>query len=199
MKLREIYGLLDGVAECGKRAASIVANMLEFSRSSDTKLIPCNIHSIIDKSIELAANDFTLKTQQHFNQIEIIREFDERVSQLSCAPQEIEQVLLNLLKNAAQAFATAAPSIDDPKIIITTQQTATGVMITITDNGPGMKEEVRKRIFEPFYTTKPVGDGTGLGLSVSYYIITNNHSGTISVTSAQNQGATFTICLPYAM
>ncbi|WP_430734867.1 ATP-binding protein [Halodesulfovibrio aestuarii] len=199
MEQREIFGLLDGVSECGKRAASIIANMLEFCRGSDTKLIPCNIHCIIDKSIELAANDYHLKTQQNFNQIKIIREFDKNVSQLSCAPQEIEQVLLNLLKNAAQAFASAVPTIENPKIVITTQQTASGVMITIADNGPGMGEDVRKRIFEPFYTTKPVGDGTGLGLSVSYYIITNNHSGTISVTAAQNQGATFTVCLPHAM
>lgn len=199
MEQREIFGLLDGVAECGKRAASIIANMLEFSRSSNTKRIPCSVHSIIDKSIELAANDYLLKKQQKFDQIEIIREYDNTVSQISCAPQEIEQVLLNLLKNAAQAFATTIPAVEHPTIVITTQQSASGVMITVADNGPGMNEEIRKRVFEPFYTTKPVGDGTGLGLSVSYFIITNNHSGTISVTAAQNQGSTFNVYLPHAM
>lgn len=199
MEAREIFGLLDGIAECGKRAASIVANMLEFSRSSNIKRIPSSVHSIIDKSIELAANDYLLKTQQNFGQIEIIREYDDAVSQISCAPQEIEQVLLNLLKNAAQAFATTVPAIEKPTIVITTQQSASGVMITVADNGPGMNEDVRKRVFEPFYTTKPVGDGTGLGLSVSYFIITNNHSGTISVTAAENQGSTFNVYLPHAM
>jgi signal transduction histidine kinase len=199
MEAREIFGLLDGVAESGKRAASIVANMLEFSRSSNIKRIPSSVHSIIDKSIELAANDYLLKTQQNFDQIEIIREYDEAVSQISCAPQEIEQVLLNLLKNAAQAFSMTVPAIENPTIAITTQQSASGVMITVADNGPGMNEDVRKRVFEPFYTTKPVGDGTGLGLSVSYFIITNNHSGTISVTAAQDQGSTFNVYLPHAM
>lgn len=199
MEEREIFGLLDGVAECGKRAASIIANMLEFSRSSNIKRIPSDVHSIIDKSIELAANDYLPKKQQKFDQIEIVREYDDAVSQISCAPQEIEQVLLNLLKNAAQAFAATVPPIEKPTISITTQQSASGVMITVADNGPGMNEDVRKRVFEPFYTTKPVGDGTGLGLSVSYFIITNNHSGTISVTAAQDQGSTFNVYLPHAM
>lgn len=199
MEQREIYDLLDGVLECGKRAASIVANMLEFSRSSNIKRTSCNIHSVIDKSIELAANDYQLKTQHNFKQIKIIREYDEDVSLISCAQQEIEQVLLNLLKNAAQAFATADQLFVQPTLVITTQQSASGVMITVADNGPGMSEEIRKRVFEPFYTTKPIGDGTGLGLSVSYFIITNNHSGTISVTSAVNQGSKFNIYLPHAM
>lgn len=199
MEHREIYGLLDGIAESGKRAASIIANMLEFSRSSNTKRVPCNIHDLIEKSIDLAASDYMLKTQQRFRQINIIREFDESASQISCAPQEIEQVLLNLLKNAAQALAAATPPVENPTIAITTQQSNSGVMISIADNGPGMNEEIRKRVFEPFYTTKPVGDGTGLGLSVSYFIITNNHSGRISVTSAQDQGAEFKVFLPHAM
>lgn len=106
---------------------------------------------------------------------------------------------MNLLKNAAQAFSAAEPPVANPILIITTQPSAAGVMITIADNGPGMSEEVRKRIFEPFYTTKPVGDGTGLGLSVSYFIITNNHSGTISVTAAENKGSAFNVYLPKAM
>lgn len=199
MEQREIFSLLDGVTECGRRAASIIANMLEFSRSSNIKRIPCDIHSIINKSIELAANDYELKTQHYFNRITIVREFDSTVSEISCAPQEIEQVILNLLKNAAQAFSAAEPPVANPILIITTQPSAAGVMITIADNGPGMSEEVRKRIFEPFYTTKPVGDGTGLGLSVSYFIITNNHSGTISVTAVENKGSAFNVYLPKAM
>lgn len=199
MKKRQIFGLLDDITESGRRAASIISNMLEFSRSSDTLRVPANIHEIIEKSIDLAANDYLLKTEQQFSRITIIKEFDESVSQISCAPQEIEQVLLNLLKNAAQAFTSMTPAVEKPTIVITTQQSASGVMITVADNGPGMDEDVRKRIFEPFYTTKPVGDGTGLGLSVSYFIITNNHSGTISVTSAKKQGSTFNVYLPHAM
>lgn len=195
---RDIYSLLEGISSCGTRAASIVANMLEFSRRPDTKQTSTDLHDTIEKSISLAANDYSLKMQHGFESINIQREFDESLPNINCAPQEIEQVLLNLLKNAAQAMGTTDEPIDNPTIAITTQHTPTGVMITVSDNGPGMEEDVRKRVFEPFYTTKPVGEGTGLGLSVSYYIITNNHSGTITVTSARGHGTAFEISLPQA-
>ena len=196
---REIYPLLDGISSCGTRAASIIANMLEFSRRPDTKRTSTDIHDTIEKSISLATNDYSLKMHHGFESINIQREFDTSLPNINCAPQEIEQVLLNLLKNAAQAMALAEVPIEIPTIAITTQQTPTGIMITVSDNGPGMEEDIRKRVFEPFYTTKPVGEGTGLGLSVSYYIITNNHSGTITVTSAQGHGTAFEISLPQAV
>ncbi|MCG8530539.1 MAG: PAS domain S-box protein [Desulfovibrionales bacterium] len=199
MERREIFSLLDGIAESGKRAASIIANMLEFSRGAGVKRVSVNIHDVIEKSIELASNDYSLRKQQRFTEIEIVREYGSTVSQITCSPQEIEQVLLNLFKNAAQAMASATPPIQHPKLVITTEQTSSGVAISVADNGPGMEEDVRKRIFEPFYTTKEVGEGTGLGLSVSYFIITNNHSGTISVTAAKDQGTTFNINLPAAI
>src|SRR5260370_575549 len=99
------------------------------------------------------------------------------------SPTEIEQVILNLLKNAAHALLdriTLEKSENPPpQIILRTQREGSWAVIEVSDNGCGMIESVRKRIFEPFFTTKGVGAGTGLGLSVSYMIITNNHKGTI--------------------
>ena len=105
-------------------------------------------------------------------------------------------MLLNLLKNAAQAMAGHTPEQTAPTIVLGTSRTDTGVRIEVTDNGPGMVDRVRRRVFEPFFTTKEPGLGTGLGLAVSYFIITANHGGTISVESEPGKGATFVIELP---
>lgn len=196
---REIHSLLEGISSCGTRAASIIANMLEFSRRPDTTRSSADIHDIIEKSISLANNDYSLKKHHCFESINILREYDPDLPMVNCAPQEIEQVLLNLFKNAAQAMGTTEDFVENPTIVITTQQTPSGIMISVSDNGSGMNEEVRKRVFDPFYTTKPVGKGTGLGLSVSYYIITNNHSGTMTVSSAKGHGTEFEISLPSAV
>jgi signal transduction histidine kinase len=109
---------------------------------------------------------------------------------------EIEQVVLNILKNAAQALAEVTERKDPPRIILRTLCEPTSVRMEIEDNGPGIKEEIKNRIFEPFFTTKDVGTGTGLGLSVSYFIIAKNHKGTIEVESEFGKGTKFIIHLP---
>lgn len=113
-----------------------------------------------------------------------------------CSSTEIEQVLFNLFKNAAQAMSEHGVPDGAPHIYIRTRSRNNAVIIEIEDNGPGMSTDVRKRIFEPFFTTKDVGVGTGLGLSVSYFIITQNHGGTFMVSSSPGRGARFTITLP---
>lgn len=110
---------------------------------------------------------------------------------------EIEQVLLNLLRNAAQAMMEAHPPIADPYIRISTHQCAQSVHIEIADNGPGISPQHVKRIFEPFFTTKEAGSGTGLGLSVSYFIVTKGHGGQMHVYSPPEGGTIFTIELPW--
>ncbi len=108
---------------------------------------------------------------------------------------EIEQVLLNLFRNAAQAMAEVTAEFS-PTIIVRTAMDSGFVTITVQDNGPGGRPEQKLRVFEPFYTTKPPGLGTGLGLSVSYFIITQNHQGTFTVKPFPGQGASFVIGLP---
>ncbi len=109
---------------------------------------------------------------------------------------EISQVILNVLRNAAQALTKQDAPATHRKIIVPLRQDGDMACIDVEDNGPGMDEATRKRVLEPFFTTKEVGVGTGLGLSVSYFIVTNNHKGTMTVTSSPGKGATFCFRLP---
>ena len=115
---------------------------------------------------------------------------------MPCEGAKIQQVLLNVFRNGAQAMQEEG--VENPVFIVRTkfEKERQMVCMEIEDNGPGMDEKTRKRIFEPFYTTKPSGVGTGLGLSVSYFIITENHGGEMSVESTLGSGAKFIIRLP---
>jgi signal transduction histidine kinase len=113
-----------------------------------------------------------------------------------CVRTEIEQVVLNLLRNAAQAMSDNGSPERPPCITLRLHRENELAVIEIADNGPGMDDMQLKRIFEPFFTTKEVGVGTGLGLSVSYFIVTNNHNGTLSAESVLGEGASFIIRLP---
>lgn len=194
---RQVLTFLRGIREAGTRAADIVANMLDFSRKTDARRSSVDLHKALDKTIELASNDYDLKKRYDFRAIRIVRDFDPNVRTLVCSSNEIEQVLLNLLRNAAQAMQNKqyGPG-EGPRICIRTRQEEDFVLIAVEDNGPGMEEKIRKRVFEPFFTTKDIGEGTGLGLSVSYFIITENHRGMFDVTSTPGVGTTFAIRLP---
>ncbi|MFV0422704.1 ATP-binding protein [Oleidesulfovibrio sp.] len=197
MDKRGIMRFIDGIQESGNRAAKIVSNMLEFSRRSESRRQMADMHALIDKTVELAANDYDLKKKYDFRHIELVRDYAPELPPISCTPTEIEQVLLNLLKNSAQAMPNRPKnSTEPPRITLRTRLQGDKVRIEISDNGPGMDEETRKRVFEPFFTTKSVGEGTGLGLSVSYFIITSNHGGTFTVHSEPGKGASFVILLP---
>ncbi|NDV28898.1 cache domain-containing protein [Desulfovibrio sp. JC010] len=193
---RGVLKILSGVRESATRAAAIITNMLNFSRKTDVHRTSCQLDVLVDSAIALAAQDYDLKKKYDFRQIEIVRNYEEHQPYVVCAPTEIEQVLLNLLGNAAQAMTENKT--EKPKIEIKIWLEGEYVATSVTDNGPGMEEDVRKRIFEPFFTTKPKGVGTGLGLSVSYFIITENHHGSFSIESTPGNGAKFTFKLPVA-
>jgi PAS domain S-box-containing protein len=195
---RKIPEFLEGIREAGARAARIVANMLNFSRRSDTSKEIVRVEELLDNSVELASTDYDLKKKYDFRHIRIVREYGQDVPPVFCSRTEIEQVVLNLLKNAAQAMAIKQNDgqAQEPTITLRTARNWDRAVITVEDNGPGMEESVRKRVFEPFFTTKGTGQGTGLGLSVSYFIISTNHRGTISVESSPGEGARFVIELP---
>jgi PAS domain S-box-containing protein len=196
LQAREIPRLLDGIQQAGSRAAKIVSHMLNFSRRSDRQLAPCQLPALIDQALEIAGNDFDLTESFDFKGLHIVREFAAELPAVPATANELEQVLLNLLKNAAQAIHQRADTSTPGQIILRTKLTAPWAEIQVEDNGVGMSEAVRKRIFEPFFTTKEVGQGTGLGLSVSYFIITNNHKGQMEVQSKRGQGTCFTLRLP---
>ncbi len=205
MDARDIPNILESIRKSGCRAAEIVANMLSFARKSDSTFSAQNMADLIDQTMDLAGSDYDLKKKYDFRQIEIIRKYDKNLPTVLCEAGKIRQVLLNILRNGAEAMSEyradhTAHSVEAeaPRFVLRLahEKEAGMVRIEIEDNGPGMDEETRKRIFEPFFTTKPVGQGTGLGLSVSYFIITENHRGEMAVESQPGVGANFIIHLP---
>ncbi len=198
LQAREVPKLLDGIQQAGARAAKIVTHMLSFSRRSTRQMAPCDLPALIDQAVEIAGNDFDLAIGFDFKGQAIIRQFDPALGPVPGTANELEQVLLNLLKNAAQAIHQRTDDREPGRIILRTKLNPPWAEIQVEDNGIGMSESVRKRTFEPFFTTKEIGQGTGLGLSVSYFIITNNHKGQMEVQSTPGQGTCFTLRLPLA-
>lgn len=195
LESREILTFLQGIRESGERAAGIVTNMLAFSRQSDAVKTPCALKDLVDRAVALAATDFDLRRQYDFRKIALEREDDPALPPVFCVVTEIEQVLLNLLKNAAQALSAYSQD-QPPRIRVTTKRDGDRAVIEVRDNGPGVPEALQHRIFEPFFTTKEVGVGTGLGLSVSYFIVHTNHGGELLLARVPEGGAAFSVRLP---
>jgi len=192
MEQRGILKQLKSINLAGSHAAKIVKNMLSFVRKSNTPKQKYYLADVIEKTLELAQNDYDLEKKYDFRQVKIIREYDLDFPVL-CEESKIQQVVFNILKNAAEAMDEGTGI---PKLIIRLLKETDMVCIEIEDNGPGMDEMTRKRIFEPFFTTKAVDKGTGLGLSVSYYMIVEDHGGEMSVESFPGRGTKFIIRLP---
>jgi PAS domain S-box-containing protein len=196
MRVRGLYDFVKNIQEAAVRAADIIRHMLDFSRRSESKRTICDLRIVVERAAHLASNDFDLKKNYDFKQVEILWECDDNFPAVSCTETEIEQVFLNLFRNAAQAMASAQPQIMAPRIVVRMKAEADRVVLEVEDNGPGMPPDVQRRAFEPFFTTKPPGVGTGLGLSVSYFIITRSHDGRMRLESSPGQGTRFTIELP---
>ncbi len=194
---RNIFKYLHGIRDAGMRASAIITNMLNFSRRTKARKKPADLHAIIEKAIDIASQDYNLEKKYDFRNITINRKYDNNLEKVPCIETEIEQVILNLLTNSSQAMAEINEWGYRPVIDITSFNEDSYTVIEITDNGPGMTKEVLNHIFEPFYTTKDVGTGTGLGLSVSYFIVTNNHNGIFTAKSEPGNGACFIIKLPF--
>ncbi|OGR40594.1 MAG: hypothetical protein A2051_09240 [Desulfovibrionales bacterium GWA2_65_9] len=198
LKARKLDVFLEDIKVAAMRASGIIRNMLNFSRRSESKRQTCGLHHIIEQSVFLAASDYDLRKSYDFKRIEIVLDLKADLPACNCTETEIEQVLLNLLRNSAQAMAMATPPTPNPRIDIRLRAGEKCVRLEVTDNGPGMDEETQRKALEPFFTTKPPGVGTGLGLSVSYFIITKGHGGRMWMTSAPGRGTTFFIELPAA-
>lgn len=194
LRQRELFDFLANIRRAGERAAKIVKNMLAFSRNGISEQRPENINQVVEQAIEMTSNDYDAKKNYDFRHVTIERDYADELPEVIMDVTEMEQVLINLLKNAGQAMAENASR--KPVIRVSTRQEDGGLLIKVTDNGPGMTDELKKRVFEPFFTTKEVGVGSGLGLYVSYLIITNNHQGQITVDSVPDEGTAFTISLP---
>jgi PAS domain S-box-containing protein len=194
LERRNIITYLEAIREAGSRGADIVRNMLNFSRKSDGAKVVSDLAALARHALSLAENDYDLKKLYDFRRINVTVQAEPNLPLVKCIPGEIEQVLLNLLRNAAQAMTqNVNPS---PSIALRLFRHGTNVIIEVEDNGPGIQKEHLDRLFDPFFTTKRAGEGTGLGLSVSYFIIASSHGGNIAADSEPGKGARFTITLP---
>jgi PAS domain S-box-containing protein len=203
---RELLKMMDLVVDSSLRAARIVRDMLSFSHKGKSDGERCDLATLLDDTLQMASKDFNLKKHYDFKNIRLIREYDSNLPAVFCQKNRIQQVFFNILNNGAQAMSAMLASGDldpnatekdyQPTFTLRTYRDAGMARVEIADNGPGIKESLRQRIFEPFFTTKPPGVGTGLGMSVSYFIVTENHGGTITVESEPGNGASFIIHLP---
>ncbi|MDX2230115.1 MAG: PAS domain S-box protein [Leptolyngbyaceae cyanobacterium bins.349] len=203
--------LLASMRVGAERIREIIASLRNFSRLDEAAFKTVNLHDGIDSTLMILQN--RLKAQPHHAEIQVFKEYDD-LPNVQCYPGQLNQVFMNILTNAIDALeenlqshhppfpldpaASLPPTLlPSPIIWIRTQRIGSAqVAITIKDNGPGIPPDVRDRLFDPFFTTKPVGKGTGLGMSISYQIVTERHHGTLRCYSELGQGAEFIITIP---
>lgn len=196
--LNMLRGNLDKVMQHGKRADSIVKNMLLHSRQGSGERQPVDINAIVEESLNLAYHGARAGNQS-FN-ITLEKSLDPTAGKVDLFPQEITRVLLNLIANgfyaATKRKAEANGADYEPTLAAATKNLGDSIEIRIRDNGTGIAPEVREKMFNPFFTTKPAGEGTGLGLSLSYDIIVKQHAGSMEVDSRPGEFTEFRIVLP---
>ena len=193
-----LQGNLDKVVQHGKRADSIVRNMLLHSRQGSGEHRPVDINTVVEESLNLAYHGARAE-KQDFN-ITLEKFLDPAAGEVDLFPQEITRVLLNLISNGFYAATKRKAETNggeyEPTLAATTKNLGDSVEIRIRDNGTGIPLEVKAKMFTPFFTTKPVGEGTGLGLSLSYDIIVKQHGGSIDVDTQPGEFTEFRIVLP---
>ncbi len=186
--LEDLNDLFSESREGFSRMISIVENMRSFSRIDQSdSAAPYDINQGIDNTLTVARNEFKYVAD--------IRKELMQMEPFLCRGDQINQVLLNILVNAAQAIKGQNRK-DKGTITIRTREEADQIVCEVEDDGPGITPEIQGKIFDPFFTTKPVGEGTGLGLNISYDIVVNKHKGMLSVSSEPGMGSVFTVCLP---
>ena len=188
---------LSKINQHGKRASDIVKGMLEHSRKSTGEKEITDINALCDEYFRLSYHGLRAKNKDFNATIET--NFDPDLPKIDIVPQDIGRVLLNLINNAFYAVNEKNLSgldMYEPKVIITTHLTTNNqIKISIKDNGPGIPDAIKDKIFQPFFTTKPNGQGTGLGLSLSYDIV-KAHGGELTVDNNKDEGSIFIIELP---
>ncbi|MCB0710619.1 MAG: GHKL domain-containing protein [Chitinophagaceae bacterium] len=175
--------------------------MLQHSRSSTGQKEPTDINALCEEYLKLAYHGLRAKDKSFNAKFET--SFDESIGKVNIIPQDIGRVMLNLINNAFYAASlnpskggTLEPGVKkDPMIWVRTKREGHKVLISVKDNGPGIPDNIKDKIFQPFFTTKPTGQGTGLGLNLSYDIV-KAHGGEIKVESADGAGTDFIVLLP---
>lgn len=201
---RDINARLAAVMEEGKRTVQLVDNMVTFSQRDNSSIIARDLSELIDKSVELAAGKFSLKRKFDFRSIVIQRDYDPALPLVECNPVQIQQVFFNLLLNGANAMEKKAQRLREensgyeyqPCFVLRTRYLEKTARIEIEDNGIGMDKKMQLRLFEPFYAAQNTDYSSGLGLSICYFIVSENHHGRLSFESRLNVGSKFILEIP---
>jgi len=188
--IKEIDQLVNGIQEGADRTAEIVKGLKNFSRLDEVESKSANLHEGIDSTLLIILSGSKVK-------VEIVKDYDENITEIECFPGKLNQVFSNILSNGFQAMENNPPE-NRPSMKITTKQMTEHVSVSFKDNGPGIPVKTIEKIYEPFFTTKEVGEGTGLGLSIVFSII-EAHKGKIEVNSEPPNGTEFLITLPKSM
>jgi len=192
----DVIGNEEKINHHGKRADAIVKGMLQHSRQSSGQKEPIDINALADEYLRLSYHGLRAK-DKNFN-AEIKTDFDESIGKINIIPQDIGRVFLNLFNNAFYAVneqKTLNPVSFNPTVSVKTEKCDDKIYINVKDNGNGIPQKIVDKIFQPFFTTKPTGEGTGLGLSLSYDII-RAQGGTLKVESTEGEGSEFIIIMP---
>ncbi len=195
--LEDVKENLDKINHHGKRADSIIKGMLQHSRSSSGTKEPTDINALADEFLRLAYHGLRARDKS-FNAL-MKTDFDQKLGKVNVIPQDMGRVILNLITNAfyaANEKRITGKENYQPTVQVSTRKTKDKVMVLVQDNGNGIPQHVLGKIFQPFFTTKPAGEGTGLGLSMSYDIVTKGHGGELTVETSEGLGTTFTIVIP---
>ncbi|MGB3295990.1 MAG: PAS domain-containing protein [Phormidesmis sp.] len=186
---QDLPKLLKSMVVGTERIREIVLSLRNFSRLDESAVKTVNLHEGIDSTLVILSH--RLKSNDLNKGITVVKQYGQ-IPRIACYPSQLNQVLMNILVNAIDALAKD----EQPQITIATELENDRAIIRITDNGPGIPVEIQPRILDPFFTTKPVGKGTGMGMSISYQIITEKHGGELTFTSAAGQGTEFVINIP---
>ena len=185
------------IVEHGERAISIIRGILLVSRGKEGEFLPTDICKLVKEYVWLSYHAMRAN-QKNFN-ITIHENYEENLPVMMVIPQDLSRAVLNLMNNACYAVWHKQQEISgdySPEIDIQVYSKDNNIVITIADNGEGMTEEVKQHLYENFYTTKPVGKGTGLGMNITRDIIENKHGGKISFESTEGVGTTFVLYIP---
>lgn len=188
---------LSKIVEHGERAISIIQGILLVSRGKENEFIPSDVNHIVKEYVWLSYHAMRAN-YKNFN-ISIHEDYQENLPRISVIPQDLSRAILNLMNNACYTVWKKAQRLDEeyqPEITIKVADEGEMLHISIADNGDGMTDEVKQRLYENFFTTKPAGQGTGLGMAITKDIIENKHKGTLTFDSEEGKGTTFHITIP---
>ena len=185
------------IAEHGERAISIIQGILLVSRGKDGEFLPTDICRLVKEYVWLSYHAMRAN-HKGFN-ITIHEQYAENIPMTMVIPQDLSRAVLNVMNNACYAVwkkSQTAPDNYHPEVDISVETKEGTIIITLKDNGEGMSEETKERLFDNFYTTKPIGQGTGLGMAITRDIIENRHNGKLTFDSIEGEGATFVFTIP---